>query len=227
MQKKVNVTKPAIVLIISVILAVSVCFCAVYAWFLENSTAKATISGEVLSFYFTANGKFNEQVTFSEAENNFTYEKSPNGMFPGQKIMATLTLSNENSNVDAIYKISIKNSNENHYPKDCLITVKSVDNDEGYSRNTFSQSEIVYPVSSNTDKYQSDPSYALLRAGQKKVIKVTIEWPFSYGDIPSGASEYKNADQKNAGDMDFMSLSKENSKTFALVLDVVAEQIPQ
>ncbi len=230
MQRKVNITKTTVLLAIAIILAVSVCFSAVYAWFYTSTDANANIDGKVLNFYFTTNGTFNENITITEGDGYLTYEKDPKtGMFPGQKMNVKLVLSNEASNVDAIYKISVKGEENDKYPPDCLLYIKNAEG-EGYERWTFVPDTVIYPTESNTDKYSADGTYAFLKAGEKKELMLTVEWPLEYGDIPEGVTGiYADEDEKNSGDMNFLLSCKDAegniTERFSLTLRISAEQV--
>lgn len=230
MQKKSHIARSTVLLVILLVLAITVCFSEVYAWFYESTTAKANVSAGVLSFYFTTNGEFNKDVTITETSPSVTFSKTElKGMCPGQTMTVKLTLSNEGSNVGAMYQIKLK-PESSRYPQDCLITVKNSAN-QGYNRNFVKQANgLVYPVAgSNTDIYSEDTTYAYLAAGDSTQVTLTIEWPMDYEDIPptdrpTGFS-YIDDTTKNEGDLAFMQESNAENP-FKLVFEVTAQQVP-
>ena len=221
MLKKGNIVKSTILLIILVILAISVCFSEVYAWFYEASTANAIISGDVGSFYFTTNGKFEGNIELTPGapgteagEHYFTYE---NGaipyMYPGQTAKVKLILSNENSNVPVNFKIRIKSSG-NHLPKDCILTV--IDEGKEYVHlisELEKTGEIIYPPATQ-DALAGSERVKKLAAGATQEVLVYITWPKSepgkgilasndYYPYKDNTGNYDD-NAKNAGDIQFM-----------------------
>ena len=254
MLKKGNIVKSTILLIILVILAISVCFSEVYAWFYEASTANAIISGDVGSFYFTTNGKFEGNIELTPGaqgteagEHNFTYQ---NGdipyMYPGQTAKVKLILSNENSNVPVNFKIRIKSSG-NHLPKDCILTVI----DEGYEyvhliSELETTREIIYPPAT-LDAPVGRERVKKLAEGARQEVLVYITWPKSKpgeGILAKNDYPYKDNtgnyddNDKNAGDIQFMQdsclIKNENGswivqdetqrKQFKVIFEITAEQ---
>ncbi len=226
-----NMKKTTILLVLSVILVITVCFSAAYAWFFENTSAKANVSGEVLSFYFTANGKFNEEIVLSAGDTsdnaNFKYLHQPNGFYPGQEIQIKLTLSNKLSNLDAIYKITAKDINNK--PVDCVLEVRD-SNTVYYEMGNFENGSSVYPTTVSTDRYSADDSFAFMQVGQQKELIITIKWPYDYADIPAGLDcDYTDDESKNAGDLEYLSQRQDSTGKvtdhFSIKLDVYAEQV--
>ena len=221
MLKKGNIVKSTILLIILVILAISVCFSEVYAWFYEASTANAIISGDVGSFYFTTNGKFegNIELTPGEpgteaGEHNFTYQKGDIPyMYPGQTAKVKLILSNKNSNVPVNFKIRIKSS-DNHLPKDCILTVIDKGNEYVHLISELETTgEIIYPPATQDAPADSE-RVKKLAVGATQEVHVHITWPESKpGDGILAMNDYPYKDvitgnyddnAKNAGDIRFM-----------------------
>ncbi len=90
-------------------MAIAVTCAASYAWFVESSSVSASISSGVISFYFTTNDKFNQDVAIADTNYPITYTKtSLSGMFPGQTMSAPLKFSNQGSNIDATYTVTVK-----------------------------------------------------------------------------------------------------------------------
>lgn len=254
MLKKGNIVKSTILLIILVILAISVCFSEVYAWFYEASTANAIISGDVGSFYFTTNGKFEGNIVLTPVapgteagEHNFTYE---NGaipyMYPGQTAIVKLILSNENSNVPVNFKIRIKSSG-NHLPKDCILTVIDEGNEYVHLISKLETTrEIIYPPATQDAPADSE-RVKELAVGEKQEVLVHITWPKSEpgkGILARNDYPYKDKtgnyddNAKNAGDIQFMResclIKDENDswivqdetqrKQFKVIFEITAEQ---
>ena len=254
MLKKGNIVKSTILLIILVILAISVCFSEVYAWFYEASTANAIISGDVGSFYFTTNGKFEGNIVLTPGalgteagEHYFTYQKGDIPyMYPGQTAKVKLILSNENSNVPVNFKIRIKSSG-NHRPKDCILTV--IDEGKEYVHlisELETTGEIIYPPATQ-DALAGSERVKELAAGDKQEVHVHITWPESqpeggilaWNDYPykDNTGNYDD-NAKNAGDIQFMQDSclikgengswivqdKTQRKQFKVIFEITAEQ---
>lgn len=225
MLRKVKITKATILLIVSFMIAISVCFSTVYAWFLHSTKAGASISGKVVDFRFTTNGKFQEKVEITAGETignqTFTYKyPEVNGMFPGQAITAKLYLSNKESDLGARYKIFYKDSNTDAFPKDCLLEVKDSNN-----------STVLAPalISSVNQIYPGNGEYRELEAGASEELTLILTWPREYEDIPSGITVpgYTDATAKNAGDMEYLKscrAHKNGEKDFSVTFEVVAEQ---
>ena len=218
--RKNNLSKRTVMLIISVILVVSVCFSAVYAWFFDKSSARANISGEVLNFDFRINGSYKGEMLITAGDaisaDKFIYTVEPKtGMFPGQKIEANIILSNLYSDLSADYKIIVKSC---HVPEDCIMYLRD-SSGKGYGRWTFKPGDEVYPTSK-------------LSAGSKNVLTLTLEWPRDYKKYIEGSTiytPYKSTDEKNAADMAFLESCRGNNgaiiKNFSVVLEVQAEQV--
>ena len=221
---KKYLTKRNVMLLVSVILAISVCSSAVRAWFLESSSAKANVSADVYNFNFTTNGKFNQDIVFladgTEGYNKFVYKVDPNeGMFPGQVIETKFILANKGSTWDAKYKITVDSMN---IPKDCYIELKD-SNDKGFDPWIISNKPRVYPT---------EDDYARLNVDQTNELTLTITWPrdySDYADVLSSTNIYANEDEKNAGDVAFLKSCKDTdgtiNKDFWIIFKIEAEQI--
>ncbi len=187
--------KNIVLLAISLVLTIAICSAASYAWFLEQSTASANISAKVLAFYFTTNGKFNQDVTVSSEGYNITYDNTNlDGMFPGQTFNAPIVFSNQQSNVDAKYTVTVVSSNA---PDDFVWKLRNKDDN--------STVDITSQVN-----------------GKQVIITKTIGKVSNSFDIvgnwPKGGTD---TNEKNAKDIAFM----ETKKPIEIKLRVVAEQV--
>ncbi len=228
MFRKLNSSKTALLLVVAVILAVSVCFSAVYAWFYTNSFANATVSAKVLNFNFTANSTFNQDLSFTDETGNslFVYTAKPDGMFPGQTATATLELSNTQSNLDARYKLTF-NATDANFPEDTILTITDVTDEakevvyyKGCLGN-LTDGDSVLPGSNDAD----NDGYIILATGKTQKFEIEFYWPYSYEDFPShvNGNPFNSADEKNAADLEYY---KDNtSKSFKVSFKLDAEQL--
>ncbi len=237
--QKSNMIKPTVLLVVSVILVISVCFSSAHAWFLKQASSKADITGETVRFYFTTNGKFNQDITLTptdgaSADNtHFRYVNEPkSGMFPGQQIRVALNLSNKNSDLDAIYKVSIKDIV--NLPPDCYIKAEWKSVNKAVYRTYLNGDKVLFPSEATEEHYlyADDTAYAYLPAGQSQQLTFTIAWMYSLQDIDSTIRNdcvYKSDEEKNAGDMAYLTANQDENgnmvNNFSLKFNIYAEQV--
>lgn len=92
--------KSLVLLIVSLLLTISVCCAASFAWFYQNTTSTATASMQVVKFDFNTNGEFNGTVDLSPGV----------PMYPGQSFSIPLIFTNGSAGnvTDAVYSLFVE-----------------------------------------------------------------------------------------------------------------------